>query len=467
MAEPSSRTSLGEGAGQEAPTAPHATPRRDTGPRTGPERFWAHWPVRLALGASLVVSGLAHCAVVPFELPHGFEVNDVEGEAAIPVDVLEGVDEPPPPPPPPPPTEPQAQEQLDKFAEAARLAARQAQRDAGAPDAAADAPPVDAASDAIADAGADGSWLDGAVASLDDAGAAGAGQGPRDPQAILGAAGDIQADKVLVMLVVNAEVIRQNPEGARMGFLLRGIKQWNDFMNGTDIDPLRDADWLMISGPSLVNTSRDVVLIHYSAPDAKIERAMDQVAHNYAKGGGYDAGVPGMKAVTSYADDAERVVMRPRPHVLAVVPPSVAQKVARQLAHAAVPAHIRKGEAMYLRVWDPHHPMPEIPATITEARMRIVPRDDDGADIYVDGDTKDAASAAQAAEDLKGIVSRHNDMWISLATHGLLDHVDVTSEGPMVKVHLTATRDQIATMVNLVATFLHVAPPNPAPSAHP
>ncbi len=465
MAEPSSRTSLGEGAAQEAPTAPHATPRRDKGLRTGPERFWAHWPVRLALGASLVVSGLAHCAVVPFELPHGFEVNDVEGEAAIPVDVLEGVDEPPPPPPPPPP-EPPAQEQVDKFAEAARQAARLAQRDAGVADAAADAP-----TDAVADAGADGSWLDGAVASLTDSGAPGAGEGPRDPQAILGAAGDIQADKVLVMLVVNAEVIRQNPEGAKMGFLLRGIKQWNDFMNGTDIDPLRDADWLMISGPSLVNTSRDVVLIHYSAPDAKIDRAMDQVARNYAKGGAYDAGVPGTKAVTSYADDAERVVMRPRPHVIAVVPPGVAPKVARQLAHAAVPAHICKGEAMYLRVWDPHHPMPEIPQSITEARMRIVPRDDDGADIFVDGDTKDASTASQAAEDVKGIVARHNDMWISLATHGLLDHVDVTSEGPTVKVHLTATRDQIATMMNLVATFLHVGPPptaaNPAPNPHP
>ena len=134
--------------------------------------------------------------------------------------------------------------------------------------------------------------LDGAVASVDDSGAPGTGQGPRDPQAILGAAGDIQADKVLVMVVINAEVIRQNPEGAKMGFLLRGIPQWDEFMHGTDIDPVRDTDWVMISGPSLVNTSRDVVLIHYSARDAKVERAMEQVAHNYAKGGGYDAGVP-------------------------------------------------------------------------------------------------------------------------------------------------------------------------------
>src|ERR1700735_5977 len=98
MVEP--RRPLGEGAGEEAPTAPHATPREGRGKRTGPERFWARWPGRLALTASLLVSGMVHCAVVPLELPHRFEVNEVDGEAAIPIDVLEQEDTPPPPPPP-------------------------------------------------------------------------------------------------------------------------------------------------------------------------------------------------------------------------------------------------------------------------------------------------------------------------------------------------------------------------------
>ena len=85
-----------------------------------------------------------------------------------------------------------------------------------------------------------------------------AGGAPRDPEAIVGAAGAIQADVILVMLVVNAEVIRQNPVGAQMGYLLRGIPQWNEFMSGTDIDPVRDADWVIVSGPSLINTAKDV-----------------------------------------------------------------------------------------------------------------------------------------------------------------------------------------------------------------
>ncbi|HEY8091179.1 MAG TPA: hypothetical protein VIF09_25120, partial [Polyangiaceae bacterium] len=62
---PEPRTLLGDGAAQGAPTAPHATPRSAGGKATGPERFWRNWPVRLTLAASLVVSGVAHCAVFP------------------------------------------------------------------------------------------------------------------------------------------------------------------------------------------------------------------------------------------------------------------------------------------------------------------------------------------------------------------------------------------------------------------
>jgi hypothetical protein len=444
------RRPLGEGAAQAAPTAPHATPRAKGGRRNGPERFWAAWPVRIALGVSLVASGLAHCAMVPVEVPKSFEVDDVEGVAAIPIDVFEEKDTPPPPAEPPP--ESKAPADSTRGPDDPALAS--SRRDGGAPEDAA----LDAAGDAApADARADGSGLDGAVAAATDAGPS--SSGPRDPEAILGAAGDIQADKVLVMVVVNGEVIRKNPEGASIGALLRGVPQWNDFMNGTAIDPVRDTDWLMISGPSLANTSRDVVLVRYGAPDAVVDRAVDALAAKYAKGGAFDAGVPQVRAVRSFADNAERVVLRPQSHVLAVVPPSVATKVAKQLLHATVPPHIRKGEAMYLRVFDPHHPMPEIPQSITEMRMRIVPREDDGADVFLDGDTKDADTAAQASREVRAVIDRHNDMFVSMATHGLLDRVEVGPEGNVVRVHLVATRDQIATVVKLVAAMVGVGSP--------
>ncbi len=118
---------------------------------------------------------------------------------------------------------------------------------------------------------------------------------------------------------------------------------------------------------------------------------------------------------------------------------------------------------MYLRLVNPHHPMPEVPESITEVRMRVVPRADLGADVFIDGDTKDAAASADAADGLRRLVRRHNDALTSMITHGLFDHVDVTSEGPLVKAHLVVTLDQIETLTALVGGFLGVQPEPGAP----
>jgi hypothetical protein len=439
-----------------APTAPHATPRRARGRRNGPERFWARWPVRVALSVSLVVSAAAHCSLVPLQVPHAFEMRDVEGEAAIPVDLLREEEAPPPPPPmaESPPDDTKARE----LAAAAFHVDAGPRRDAGSADAAA----VDGAREAASDAEADGEAFDGALAMVD------ASATPHDPQAIVGAVGAIQADVILVMLVVNAEVIRTNVAGARMGYLLRGIPQWDEFMSGTDIDPVRDTDWVIISGPSLVNTARDVVLIHYSVPDAVVDRAIDIVVRRYDRGGPFDAGVRGVKASLAHADRAERVLLRAQPHVLAVVPPGIAQKVARQLATGRVQARLEPGQALYLRLVNPHHPFPEIPEAITELRMRVMARADQGADAFTEGDTKDAETAARAAEDLARVVRRHNDALTSLLTHGLFDRTEVSAEGSLVKVHLTASLDQIETLMTLVGGFLGVqsaGPPAPPASS--
>jgi hypothetical protein len=249
--------------------------------------------------------------------------------------------------------------------------------------------------------------------------------------------------------------------GAKLGFLLRGIPQWDEFMSGTDIDPVRDADWVQISGPSLINTANDVVLVRYSAPDPLIDKAVDVVSRKYDRGGPYDVGVPGMKASLAHADRAERVLIRPRPHVLVVVAPRFASKIARQLVQMPVPAHNRPGEAVFLKLVNPHHPMPEIPESITEMRLRAVPRDDLGVDVFIEGDTKDAETAAAAAEELRRLVRRHNDALTSMVTHGVFDRVQTGYDGPMVKSHLTVTLDQIETLVALVSAFLGLQPPDP------
>ncbi len=452
---PQQARGLGEGAAQAAPTAPHATPRTGRGKRTGPERFWARGPVRVVFVCSLALSGFAHCSLVPLRLPGAVEVDDFAGEAAIPVDVLEQgeapVEPPPPPPPPEPAAPPAAGEARDK--QAAALADAGAARDA--------AMPADAASDA---AHGDAEATDAAPPG--DGGAA----GPSDPQALLASSGAVQADVIFVTVVINAIEIRKNPAAGQLGEILRSIPEWYDFMHGTEglIDPVGDTDWILISGPSLRDSSADAVTLHYSTSDATVDRAIQIVSRRYAHGGPYDTGVPGVRAWLAHADRADRVIERPRSHVLVIVPPRRATAVARQLAHAtAMPKDIMPGVATYVRVLDPHHALPSlIPEGVLEMRLWVRTRDDGGADVEIQGDCKDDETAARSAEGVARAIRQNNTFAVSLGTGGLLNRAAVTAEGKELHVHVRASREQIE---STLASVLLVMPglagaPAPAPA---
>jgi hypothetical protein len=487
------RLALGAGAAEGAPTAPHATPRTEPGARTGPERFWARGRARIALAVSAALSLLLHVSFVPLGVPAGFVVNDVEGDPAIPIDILTG--EPPaaaaaPPPPseapetPPAPAEPAPPS-------SARVEPARAD-DAGPHDGASDAPVdgradtgTDAHPDAVADAfseGSSGADIDGAsggvgAASTRDGGPdargdldaasadAGSGEG-RDPESIV-AAETVRADVVLVALHVNAEVIRAHPVGAQMGYLLKAIPQWDDFLSGTEIDPVHDIDWVLISGPSLKNTTNDSVLIHYSASDLVIDKAVAAFSRRYDHGGAFDAGVRGLKAALAHADRGERVIFRPQPHLLAVVPPRAAIRYAHALMSARVVEHPHPKEAVYLSVSDPHHPFPDLPDSITQARLRVFPAPEAGAEVFLEGDTKSAEAALEAAADVRRLIRRTNTVLLSIVSHGLLDHVEVTTDGPTVHVRLTATRDQLEAALAFAAGYLGVSPPASAEAPAP
>lgn len=463
MAEP--RRPLGEGAAQAAPTAPHATPRTGKGRRTGPERFWAKWPVRFVFALCLVVSGIAHCSMMPMRLPGTVDVNDFDGEAAIPIDLIESQGqaaaevEPAPPEAPPPGTDPTASGDTSKEGPLARLDAG-ARRDAGR----ADAGPRDAGVDAeVTDAQAS---HDGAVALAADAGPADAGG---NPQALLASSGAVQADVIFVTVVINAVEIRKNPAAAQLGDLLRAIPDWDDFLHGTEglIDPVKDTDWILISGPSLRDSSNDAVTLHYATSDAKVDKAIAIVSSHYDRGGPYDAGVPGTRAWLVHADFAERVIERPRSHVLVIVPPRRATAVARQLAHArAMPQNIMPGVATFVRVIDPHHALPGlVPEGIVEMRLKVVGHDDGSADIDIEGDCKDEATCTRGAAQVSRTIRDRNNIAVSMFTAGLLDNVDVSAEGRLLHVHLTATAVQIQKTIGALQAFLPTLVPVPPPAA--
>jgi hypothetical protein len=415
---------LAAGAAGEAPTAPHATPRAGgkRGARNGPERFWDARRMRIAFRVALIASLVGHFAAAPFKLlpTDGFDINDTDGEATLPIEVIEDQT------PPPPAQAEQAEPPKDKTEDP---------NGAFAGDAA-------AMQTGASDAGPDGSRL----FSPDDGGGDEAGldagdAATSDPVAL---ANDVKAGDPLVLLVLNMEAIRNHQEGRKLGGILSAIPQWDDFMSGTNVDPVRDADWVMISGPSLVHTDKDIILVHYSAQDAVIDNAMNVVASKWqGHGGPYDAGVPGVTAVIGHADGSPRVFLRPQPHLIAVVPVDVAHNNASLLKRRTVAPPIHPGEAFFMRLLFPQHVFPDLPATVKVVRMRIYPRDDGSADVEAEGDCSTPAEAQAAADTVRSSIQQRNTIIVTMMTHGLLDGVEVTSQGSQMILKLHASQDQL------------------------
>jgi hypothetical protein len=435
------------GAARVAPTSPHATPPDPAAPaakKSGPERFWDARRVRIALGACFVLSAGMHYAVSPWTMfpRSSLEVHDLDGELTIPIDLLEAPATPPPPPPPPPaaatPTpSPPPNATGTAIADAG---APRPHRDAGAPPDA--GPPSDAG--AIRDAGTADAR---AVASANDAGA--------PPGNLEGVSGP-----KLVTVAINVDVIRTNPVGAQLGPLLRGIPQWDEFMAGTDVDPVRDIDWIYIFGPGLIHTEKDAVLIRYNMADARAAKNIELLSHKDVNGGAWDSGVPGVKAWRGHADRAWRVFMLPRPHVAAMVPPDFAPVAARAFSRVEPHVELRPGEAVRFTVANASHALPwQLPPTLGELRMWVVPRPDAGADAWAEIDAPDDATADAAAHRLKDVAREQNSLAVKLVTRGVLDDFDATSEGKLVKVHLPASEDQLAALYDLIAAYLGVNTP--------
>ncbi len=403
--------------------------------------------MRLALLASLVVSVVVHYVAGPWSLlpSQSLDLRDTEGELTIPIDLVENAA---PAAPAPPPVPPAASPSPAPTAPPGEGPKHVIPVDAGAPSPreAPDAGPP-------RDAGAPSAPRDAGRAEVADLDASGA------PELSDGGVEGLTAGDVLVEVRVNVNVVRGNPLGARLGPLLRAIPQWEEFMSGTDVDPIADTDWIRIYGPSLIRTEKDAVIVHYNMTDARAARDIAIVAKHDVSGGAFDAGVPGVRSWRGHADKAWRIFLLPRPHVAMMVPPEKAHETARVFSRVEPRLNMDPAQAVWLMVKNPNHPMPFFPASLRELRFWSVPRADGGADAYAEADAPDEAAAVDATRELRQVKARMNSFAVKLLTHGLLDDLEVTADGTKVKLHLVASREQLEAVYDLVAAELGVSEP--------
>jgi hypothetical protein len=280
--------------------------------------------------------------------------------------------------------------------------------------------------------------------------------------------GQVQAGEVFVTLLINVEVIRAHPAGPRLSKLVRAAPQWDDALKGTTVDPVRDADWVLITGPSLIRTERDAILVRYSVPDRFADEAIEAIKRRSHNGAGFDAGVAGVKATLGHADRYPRVFLRPQPHLIAVVPPDYANTAAKMLVKMKVSPHVRPGEAMRMTLKNPSRPIPQMPQQISELRVWIVPRNaDGGADVYAEGQCADPANASVATEAIKAFLQRYRGSMegalANVVSHGLVNAIDVNADGDLVRFHVDANREQVDAVIGFVAAQLGADVGTPTP----
>lgn len=179
--------------------------------------------------------------------------------------------------------------------------------DAGPPDALAElpdaGPPDDAAPDsADLDAGPedaeppDAGPEPGPDASPPDAGPPVVSSPESDPIADAAAARELQRTPNVTIILVGQQ-LRQHPVGAKLGGLLTNIRQWRSFFRGSDIDPVRDIDTMVITAPELVRASGGVVAImSFSGDFAKARAAVDGLVKRQKGSWVEGAPVPAAKA---------------------------------------------------------------------------------------------------------------------------------------------------------------------------
>lgn len=304
--------------------------------------------------------------------------------------------------------------------------------DAGAPDAA----PPDAAPDASEapdaaplkddplDAGADAASEDAPAdpAEIADATAsdptdaeplalaeAGSGTEPavKDSLGLTGELTKTVQGKPNISLVLWFDSLKDHPAGQTVSEILQCEPQWREFLGGT-MDPVRDLEGVMLTGPRFVDSSKITVAVQHKLPPTKLKELITAfVERSGEKGAFLDAG-KGEIAAKAFADKAERVVFTHPRDMVFITPPEGWEQIRAIEQPLSLPPG--EGRAVSLTLVNPWRPLRALriqaPNTLTEMRLDIVMTRDGGANITVELDDKDAETAEASAKVLTDQLAR-------------------------------------------------------------
>lgn len=328
---------------------------------------------------------------------------------AIPVSLLSpeelaqmGLGEPPPAPQPAPevaaPVEPgEAPEEAPKPKQPPKPKLAPSSRtepDGGAPLITADGGPAPSVPSA-----APGPMPVASGAAGDGGGAPVAGEATRggDPLALAGRAASVADPNANVRLLLFNDRIRSLPIAPRLGRVITRLPQWRSFFGPTSLDPIRDVDRMYVAGPQFRVSNEVVAIVKYTVPQASMRKAIDGLVLREPKGEWLQTSVPAARA---RADRADRVFVFPKPGLLMMVPPHLAEDAIKKAPGLELPA-ASGGAALIAFVANPWRALlglrapVELPKSIRKVTLTLSPAEDGGATLHIDA-TDESPDAARA-----------------------------------------------------------------------
>jgi hypothetical protein len=238
-------------------------------------------------------------------------------------------------------------------------------------------------------------------------------------------------------VLLRLSVARQHPLGGLIVPFVMAWPGWGATLASLTSEPLTDLDWIDVVGPKDPDHERMILRTAAAASDEAFDTRLQ-----------------------ARSDGSLRVVERAQPHLLAALPPDGAPLILQSLRASRLtePDDSDADEVLHVDFPHPHGVMLYVPANVRRAVVRADSRPGGAAEGFADLTFDDDATATRMAGELRARAESMNNVVVRVLTRDLLGGLVITAEGPVVKLSLPATREQLESLATLASAMLPGSP---------
>ena len=232
-------------------------------------------------------------------------------------------------------------------------------------------------------------------------------------------------------VLLRLSVAREHPLGGPLVPFVLAWPGWGATLASLTSQPLSDLEWIEVVGPK--DPARERMVLRTAAPD----EAMDARCQGRS-------------------DGTLRVVERAQPHLIAALPPDGADAILQALRSSRLtePDDSDADEVLHVDFPHPHGAMLYVPANVLRAVVRADSRPGGAAEGFADSTFEDEATATRMAGELQARAESMNNLVVRVLLRDFLGGLVITAEGPVVKLRLPATREQLESLATLASAIL-------------